>query len=156
MRHFRELRIQVVETRAHLRQTKDLYEVVKAEATQRAAVTGKNAEERAVALTLALNSDAAYQTALGSLRQAEYNADRATELLEAACDERRAAEWQIRAKLADGLFRAGVPHEHNGDEFDETADQQADEAMARFYDLPVGEYRKLEMTIGGDTEEIPF
>jgi hypothetical protein len=130
MNHFHELRQRLVDCRAQLRSSKDLYELIKAEATERAAPQGKNADERAVALILALARDAAYQTALGSFRRDETEVERVEALLEAARDERRAAEWQIRAKLADGLFRASVPGEQADDEaFDDVVDAAIDDEL---------------------------
>jgi hypothetical protein len=106
-----ELRLQLANARTDLRSAKDDHELAKAQAEQHAidsGVNGKNADERARNLTLALAMDQAYQAALRALRAAEAEVERLDALLEGARDARRADEWAIRAKLADGLFRAGV------------------------------------------------
>lgn len=128
--HFHELRLRLVDCRANLRAAKDTYELDKAKATQRAAVTGKNAEERAVALILALADDVDYQTGLTQLRWAEHELERVEALLEAARDERRAAEWQIRAQLAASLMGTDIPSDgtdpYGDDAFDNTMQASAD------------------------------
>src|SRR5262249_41880790 len=107
-----ELRLQAATARMNVRAAKDAYDLARAEAEQRAidlgAAGGKNAEERARSLTLALQTDTTYGRALRDYRQAEYEAERVEALLEAACDDRRNQEWQIRARLADALLGASV------------------------------------------------
>lgn len=127
--YFEALRQRLVDCRAAYRQTKDLYDLAKARATQDIQPQGKNAEERAVALTLALNEHDAYKEAHKALRAAETAVERAEANLESALDGRRAAEWQVRSKLADGLFRAGVDHDGQIDDeaFDATVDDLVDE-----------------------------
>lgn len=130
MEHFRELRLQLAQVRANLRQQKDLHEQALAQAEQAAIDSGKaggkNAEERARGLTLALMKDASYQAARAKLRAAEAECERVEALLESARDERRASEWQIRMRLADALFRGGIQSDESepaGDgAFDDTID----------------------------------
>lgn len=121
--YFRELRMQTVEMHRALRNAKDLLETIKAQSEQEVIESGfgggKNAEERARSLAIGLAAHGNYQAALANLRSCEYEAERCEQLLEAAKDERRAAEWQIRAKLADGLFNGGVQsdsHDPLGDD----------------------------------------
>ncbi len=125
--HFHELRLRLVDCARSLRHYRDNYETVKAIAEQDAIESGKaegkNADERARKLTIALLSDSSHTGALALLRDAEYDHERVSALLEAAKDERRAAEWQIRAKLADGLFRADV----QSDDRDPTSDSAFDD-----------------------------
>jgi hypothetical protein len=156
--HFDALRQRLVDCRATYRQTKDIYDLVKAKATQEIQPTGKNAEERAVALTLALSEHEGYKVAHRALREAETAVERAEALLEAAKDERRAGEWLVRAKLADGLFRAGVASDGDDDgAFDDTADElalhYAEEAMR-----DVAIENDLVSTNGNalDDEDFPF
>lgn len=141
-RHFGELRQRLADCRAAHRTAKDLHEQVQVQAEQAAIdagkAGGKNAEERARSLALALMNDASYQSALARLRRAEHEAECVEALLEAARDERRAAEWQIRAKLADGLFRVGMPHEDDTG-YDDVADAEMDvytDAAARDNNAP--------------------
>lgn len=136
-RHFRELRLRLVEISKELRSyrgDKDnpgLITISRSHAEQRAIQSangkyGSNPEERARFLTLALAEDKTYQITLTNLRNFEYEHERVEQLIEAAKDERRAAEWQIRAKLADGLFRQQVQSDSSdplGDgAFDDTMD----------------------------------
>ena len=140
-----ELRLAVADARSALRTAKDNHELAKAEAEQRAidsGVNGKNETERTRNLTLALAQDRLYQEAHLQLRQWEAEVERREALLEAACDDRRNTEWQIRARLADALFRAGVQTDHadaTGDgAFDDTADEWIF-ASERRRDLLVGQ-----------------
>lgn len=128
MSHFLELRQRLADCRTTLRTVRDAHEETRA-ACEQAAIedgraSGKNAEERARSLTLALTHDPTYQASLCQLRRAEAEQERVEALLEAAIDERRASEWQIRARLADALLGAGIPSESsdpNGDgAFDDT------------------------------------
>lgn len=105
----RALRLAIVDADRDLRNAKDDYEKVSARRTLAAAPTGKNKEERETQIAVFLADDGEYQAALAIYRDAEWRRDRALALLEAAKDERRAAEWQIRCKLADALFARGVP-----------------------------------------------
>lgn len=121
-----ELRQQLAAARARLRSAKDAHELAKAEAEQRAidgGCSGKNAEERARSLLLALNKDNAYLPSLGALRHAENEVERIEALLEGARDARRYDEWQIRARLVDALLRAGVQSDGEREaELDDTTD----------------------------------
>lgn len=126
--NLRELRMRLVDVARALRDAKDDHEKIQARCEQQAilagAAGGKNAEERARALTIALASDDSYQLALTQVRRCEYEKERIEALLECARDERRAAEWQIRLKLADGLWRTGISTESTDDTaFDDSADE---------------------------------
>lgn len=133
-----ELRLQLAQARANLRSAKDTHELAKAEAEQRAidaGCNGKNAEERARSLLLAISKDDAYLTTLAQLRHLEREVDRLDAQLEGARDARRYDEWTIRARLADALLRAGV--QSDGDDpsgdgaFDDYADDRAVYAVER-------------------------
>lgn len=153
--HFYELRANLVDARAHLRTAKDAEKVALAEATQRAQPQGKNAEERAVNLVLALQQDAAYQPALARLRRWEHEVEKIEALLESACDDRRASEWQIRAKLADALFRSNVQTDHR----DPTGEGAFDDASLEYADAMAfaqqNGYRESGDPAYAD-EEMPF
>ena len=131
--NLRALRLQLVDEDRNLRNMKDALITIKAACENRAITSGqaggKNAEERDRNMALCLAADDDYQLALTMLRDAEYSRDRAEALLEAAKDERRAAEWQIRCKLADGLFSAGV--QSDSDVGDSAYDDTADEHLTR-------------------------
>lgn len=120
-----ELRQQLAAARIRLRGVKGSFELAKAEAEQRAIgagqAIGKNEKERERALLLAISKDEQYLIGLAAYRQAEAEVDRLEALLEGARDARRAEEWQIRARLADALMRAGVQSD-GGDEFDDGID----------------------------------
>lgn len=138
MNHFLELRLQLADCRTALRHAKDYYELAKAEAEQHAIDTGKaggsNAEARARSLTVALDADDTYTGALANLRHAESEVERVEALLEAARDERRAAEWQIRAQLASALLGTDIPSDggdpYGDDAFDNTLDAAVDRRTA--------------------------
>lgn len=95
-RHFHELRMRLVDCARTLRNAKDNYEQVKAQREQFAIdndyANGKNAEERERKLIIFCGKDEECFVALARLQAAEYDYDRASELLEATKDERRAAE----------------------------------------------------------------
>lgn len=160
--HFHELRQNLANARHELRAAKDSHATALAEATQRAQVTGKNKEERDTALALALHADEAYRNALQYMRRLEYEVERIEALLESACDDRRASEWQIRARLADGLFRANVQTDHSDaaeSAFDDAVDAALDDGYShgdpnsRYYaqkPRPQPTYSML------DDEECPF
>src|SRR5262245_59478795 len=136
--HFYELRLRLAECRASLRSAKDAFETVKAQREQVAidtgAAGGSNAEQRTRSLTIALATDTLYLSALAASRVCEAQCEQVEALLEAATDERRAAEWQIRARLADGLLGAAVPGDHvdpTGDgAFDDTLDHIASSGLS--------------------------
>lgn len=131
--NLRTLRIALTDADRALRNARDDHENVTALRTKAGidsgAVVGKNADERKVTLGCFLASDPDYQTSLALLRDCEWSHDRAEALLEAAKDERRAAEWQIRCRLADALFSRGVQSDSDdaaGDvAFDDAADHYA-------------------------------
>ena len=140
--NLRTLRLAHCDTEAALRNRKDAFVAAKAQcelyAIDGGRASGKNAEERDRNMVLALADDQEYQREIGLLRDAEYRRDRAEALLEAAKDERRAAEWQIRCRLADGLFGASVQsdrEDYAGDSaFDDTADEHLTRAAVAGYD----------------------
>lgn len=130
-----EIRLALVDARATLRTARDTHEIVKAEAEQRAidaGATGKNAEERSRALTLALARDGQYSRALAQVRRAEAETERLEALIEGARDARRIDEWAIRARLADAL--GSTPSDDAdpaGDStFDDAATERATQARA--------------------------
>jgi hypothetical protein len=76
-----------------------------------------------------LDADDTYTGALAHLRQAEHECERVEALLEAARDERRASEWQIRAQLAAAILGSDIPSDggdpYGDDSFDNAIDQRA-------------------------------
>ena len=132
--HFYELRLRLTECRTSLRSAKDAFEIVKAQREQVAIDSGqaggKNAEERGRALTIALATDASYLQALTGYRVCEAECERVEALLEAARDERRHAEWQIRARLADALLGTAIL----SDDPDPAGDSAFDDTLARIVD----------------------
>jgi len=131
----RELRMRLVDTSRNLRNSKDDYEAVKAQTEQGAIeegkANGKNKEDRERLLMLALLDNDHYLHNRAMLRDAEWEHERAEQLLESAKDERRAAEWQIRAKLADGLFQQGIPSDADDPAGDVAFDDAVDEWRVR-------------------------
>lgn len=127
-----EIREKLAKARINLRSAKDAYELARAKAEQQAVSTGKadgkNAEERARALTVALSEDTGYITARTALRTCEAEVDRQEAALEGARDARRYDEWTIRAQLVDALNRMHVPSGHDDrageGAFDDVADQR--------------------------------
>lgn len=134
MTHFHELRQRLVECRTSLRAAKDAYETVKAQREQVAVdagqASGKNAEERARGLTIALATDVLYLQALSGYRVCEAECERVEALLEAARDERRHGEWQIRARLADALLGTAI----GDDSADPAGDSAFDDTLDRYID----------------------
>jgi len=105
-----DIRMQLVAARIDLRGAKDTHELVTAEAEQRAieaGATGKNAEERSRALTIALNRDPQWLRSRATLRRAESEVERLQAMLDAQDADRRAYEWSIRAGLVDALQAGG-------------------------------------------------
>lgn len=137
--HFYELRLRLVECQTSLRAAKDTFEIVRAQREQAAIDTGQangsNAEQRARSLTIALATDPIYLQALSGYRVCEAECGRVEALLEAARDERRHAEWQIRAKLADALLGAAIVSDNAdpiGDgAFDDTLQRACDDYLTR-------------------------
>lgn len=155
---FTELRLSLAEARARLRSAKDAHELAKAEAEQRAIsaglANGKNAEERARALTLVLAHDDNYTPALANLRRCEHEVDRLEALLESARDARRVDEWRIRAQLVDALDRAGVASDHA----DRAGDGAFDDGLGQRVDQAVATYAAVRRprTIAFEEEDLPF
>ncbi len=127
--HFLTLRQRLTDCRISLRATKDAYELAKAEAEQQAIDDGKaggsNEAARQRSLTIAIEVDQNYRTARTFLRRAEAELERVEGLLESARDERRASEWQIRAKLADALLGTDI----QSDNSDPIGDSAFDDAL---------------------------
>lgn len=121
------LRLQLADARAALRNAKDNHDMVKAQAEQQAIdhgfAGGKNTEERSRSLTIALIDDRRYQEVLSRLRNAEHQVDHIQAMLDNADDDRRAYEWSIRAALCDALGKAGSDDRAA---FDQTADNATD------------------------------
>lgn len=128
--HFLELRLRLADCRASLRSAKDAFEIVTAQREQcaidRGQANGKNAEERSRSLTIALATDTIYLQALSSCRIAEAECDRVEALLEAARDERRHSEWQIRARLTDTLLGTTIQSDDSDPAGDSTFDDTID------------------------------
>jgi len=132
--HFLELRTRLAECRTNLRAAKDHHEEVKTFAEQlevtRGNITGKNAEERARQLYICLMDNGTYRQTLTDMRRAESEVERVEALLEAARDERRASEWQIRAQLAAAILGSDIPSDggdpYGEDAFDNTLDAAID------------------------------
>lgn len=137
--YFLELRQRLVECRTNLRAAKDTFEIVRAQREQAAIdsgqANGSNAEARARSLTIALAADTLYVTALSGYRVCEAECERVEALLEAARDERRHGEWQIRARLADALLGVSIPADGadpaGDDAFDNTLTQTIDDYLTR-------------------------
>jgi hypothetical protein len=114
--HLRRCRAAHAEARIAVATAKDAHERERALAEFRAQPQGKNEQERKTALGVALASDQSYQLALCALRAAEAELVRAEAELEAALDQRRAEEWQVRLALVNALDRASVPSDAPGDD----------------------------------------
>lgn len=104
-----ELRIDLAEARAALREAKDDYETMKAIHEQAAIdcgdAGGKNAEERARSLTIALSQNTAYLEARQRLREAEYAVDQLATDIAIAEDERDADKLRVRDAANQALDR---------------------------------------------------
>lgn len=135
--NLRALRLALVDAEREVRNARDSHESVSAicthEGISSGAVTGKNAEERKTTLGVYLATHVSYQASLAILRDAEWQCERTAALLEAAKDERRAAEWQIRCRLADALFSHAVQSDADQPASDSAFDDATDyEAMRNF------------------------
>lgn len=125
--HLRRCRAAHAEARIAVQTAKDAHERERALAEWRAQPAGKNESERKTALGVALAGDRPYQLVLTALRAAEAELVRAESELEAALDQRRAEEWQVRLALVNALDRASVPSDAPGDDasFDDAGDEGA-------------------------------
>jgi hypothetical protein len=115
------LRIALAEARISLKDAKDYEATARAVAETTAiegGTNGKNADERARNLTIALMDDNYYQNARISLRDAEAKVDHLQAEIANYEDTIRADEARIREKLADALMGKRVD--------DLTADQAFD------------------------------
>ena len=106
------LRSELADARIALREAQDGYDDAKAQAEQRvidaaggAKSLGANAEDRARAVTLALNSDEDYLHVLSRLREAQARVDQAQGLLEDAIDARRAEDRASRDRASAAIER---------------------------------------------------
>ena len=106
------LRSEVAAARIELRDAQDAYEDAKAQAEQRiidgaggAKGLGANAEDRARALTLALNADENYPHTLSRLREAQARVDHAQALLGDAIDARRVEDRLSRDRASAAIER---------------------------------------------------
>ncbi len=141
-----DARRRLVETRIALRNSTDAFESAKAAAEQRAIdaaaaadpekarkdpdkLLGGNEQARTRALVLALDKDSEYQAALRVLRALQATAERIEAELETLRDERRAEEWQIRARLAEALDRRGAQSDREDPGGDGAWDDAADQVI---------------------------
>ena len=106
------LRTELADARTELREAQDAYEDAKAQAEQRiidaaggAKHLGANAEDRARALTLALQDDEDHLHALVRLREAQARVDVAQALLDDAIDARRSEDRASRDRASAALER---------------------------------------------------
>ncbi len=106
------LRSELADARIELRDAQDAYEDAKAQAEQRiidgaggAKGLGANAEDRARALTLALNADDEYLNTLSQLREAQARVDRAQALLDDAIDASSAEDRLSRDRASAAIER---------------------------------------------------
>lgn len=108
MPNLSELRISLAAARVTLRQAKDELETAKAIAEttmiHNGAAGGKNAEERARALIVALEGSTLYRDALSYLRESEALIDQLQAEIANEEDRMRADELRVREKLADALL----------------------------------------------------
>lgn len=105
-----QLRIDLTEAKAALRDAQDDYKLTRAQSEQQAiagGINGKNADERERNLLVALNDDLYHNRALARLRGHEHTVDRIEAQLESLLDDRRAWEWSIRSALIDALGQSG-------------------------------------------------
>ncbi len=102
-----DFRMCLVNAKAELRAARDAHDVATAIAETAAierGVNGKNADERARNLTVALLSDNAYNKSLAYLRRMEFEVDRLAACVANEEDAVRANEARIKEKLADALM----------------------------------------------------
>lgn len=108
MPNLSELRISLAAARVTLRQAKDELETAKAIAETNmianGAAGGKNAEERARALTVALEGSTLYRGALSYLRESEAYIDQIQATIAIEEDTIRIEELRVREKLAEALL----------------------------------------------------
>lgn len=107
-----QLRLDLAAARITLRQAKDELETAKAIAEttmiHNGAAGGKNAEERARALIVALEGSTLYRDALSYLRESEALIDQLQAEIANEEDRMRADELRVREKLADALLKRRV------------------------------------------------
>lgn len=122
--NLRALRLALVDADRSLHECRDRYTVLLGRLLRDVKIKSTTKEARDVEIAGLFADNAGYLESLNTLHYAEYTRDRAEALLEAAKDERRAAEWQIRCKLADALFSRSV----QSDADDPTGDGAFDDA----------------------------
>jgi hypothetical protein len=147
------LRQELAEARMHLRETKEIYAVTKAQAesiiiARLGDTLGKNAESRERNLLIQLEDDMSYRVVRQELRLLEDSIDRLEAALETELDERRAEEWRIRARLADALL--GQPGRHEQERIDGAQDAAVDRRVDRAL-------RRTPVTVTTrDSDDVPF
>lgn len=96
--------------RKSLRDAENALPVERARAELRAIeegrANGSNDTDRKRALLLALEDDTDYQHALSFTRRAQREVDELSTQITILEDQRRAAEWEIRSRLADAMLAA--------------------------------------------------
>ena len=109
------VRTDLAEARIALRDAQDAYDETKALVEQRivaaaggAKELGANAEERARALTLAVQQDSDYIRALAVVREAQAAVDRLQANVDDAIDRRRSEERRSRDRLSAALEGLGA------------------------------------------------
>jgi hypothetical protein len=103
-----QLRTDLAAARVALRQAKDAHEIMRAvaetDAIERGVADGKNADERARKLTVALLYHDGYNGSITYLRDREADVDRLQAEIAIEEDRLRAEELRVREKLADALL----------------------------------------------------
>lgn len=118
MANLSDLRLELAQAKADLREARDDLTVVQA-AIERQVIDeaggsralGANERDRERALTLALNDQASYTRALAALRDRESEIERLEAEIQNAEDERRRHEYAVRAQVAEALTllcRSGI------------------------------------------------
>lgn len=170
-----ELRAQLVEKRAELRELTDDLAVIRAriesEAVEQAGgekKLGENAEARQRAFILALDADGDYGQFHVGLRLCEREIERLEAEIESARDERREWEWSIRLRLAAALDGKGIQVEEpaemasDSEAFDAVADAEAIVQFEQQYeqDLAAAEEEHVAVAQGApetyEEVDIPF
>ena len=108
MTNLATFRMNLAEAKATLRTAKDTYEMMRAiaeiDAVENHGVNGKNAEERARNMTVALLNHEGYKGSLAHLRECERQVDELNAMIAVEEDAIRAAELAARERLAEALM----------------------------------------------------
>lgn len=157
MDNLRELRLALVNAQERLTEARDNWTAYLGGLLKDVKIKATTKEAREIEIAGLFGNDPHYRSALSVLRTAEYACSRAEAILESAKDARRKWEWDIRLRLADGLFRQGVQSDHQDYAGDSAFDDSTDEyTHPSVVDNIIARTRNVPRTPIGADDDFPF